>query len=152
MARMHSRKKGKSGSTRPARLEKPVWVELSPEEVENEVVKLARKGLSKSLIGTIMRDSRGVPLVKVVAGKKISQILNEHDIKAPLPEELTNLVKKALSIRKHIEENHKDLEAKKGLNRTESKIYRLIKYYKKKKVLASDFKYDPEKIRTLVAR
>jgi len=27
MARMHSRKKGKSGSTRPARLEKPVWVE-----------------------------------------------------------------------------------------------------------------------------
>lgn len=149
---MHSRKKGKSGSTRPARLEKPVWIELSPEEVENEVVKLARKGHSKSLIGTIMRDSRGVPLVKVVVGKKISQILKENDIKAPLPEELANLVKKALSIRKHLEENHKDLEAKKGLNRTESKIYRLIKYYKKKKKLAPDFKYDPEKIRTLVAR
>ncbi len=45
MARMHSRKKGKSGSTRPARLEKPVWVELSSEEVENEVVKLAKKGI-----------------------------------------------------------------------------------------------------------
>ena len=152
MARMHSRKKGKSGSTRPARLEKPGWRELSPEEVEKEVVKLARKGHSKSLIGTIMRDSRGVPLVKVVAGKKISQILEENDIRAPLPEELANLVKKALSIRKHLEENHKDLEAKKGLNRTESKIYRLIKYYKKKKKLAPDFKYDPEKIRTLVAR
>lgn len=152
MARMHSRKKGKSGSTRPARLEKPVWVELSPEEVENEVVKLARKGHSKSIIGTIMRDSRGVPLVKVVVGKKISQILKENDIKAPLPEELANLVKKALSIREHLEENHKDLEAKKGLNRTESKIYRLIKHYKKKKKLAPDFKYDPEKIRTLVAR
>ncbi|NVM34092.1 MAG: 30S ribosomal protein S15 [Candidatus Lokiarchaeota archaeon] len=152
MARMHSRKKGRSGSTRPARLEKPVWVELSPEEVENEVVKLARKGYSKSMIGNIMRDSRGVPLVRVVAGKKISQILTENDIKAPLPEELVNLVKKALSIRKHLEENHKDLESKKGLNRTESKIYRLIKYYKKKKVLAPDFKYDPEKIRTLVAR
>jgi small subunit ribosomal protein S15 len=62
------------------------------------------------------------------------------------------LVKKALNIRKHLETNHKDLEAKKGLNRIESKIYRLIKYYKKKKVLASDFKYDPDKIRTLVAR
>ncbi|MFW9989895.1 MAG: 30S ribosomal protein S15 [Candidatus Odinarchaeota archaeon] len=152
MARMHSRKKGKSGSTRPARLEKPVWVELSPEEVENEVIKLARKGHSKSMIGTIMRDARGVPLVKVVTGKKVSQILEENDIKGPLPEELANLVKKALSIRKHLETNHKDLEAKKGLNRTESKIYRLIKYYKKKNVLASDFKYDPEKIRTLVAR
>ena len=152
MARMHSRKKGRSGSTRPARLEKPVWVELSSEEVENEVVKLARRGHTKSMIGTIMRDSRGVPLVKIVAGKKISQILEENDIQAALPEELTNLVKKALSIRKHLETNHKDLEARKGLGRVESKVYRLIKYYKKKKILAPDFKYDPEKIRTLVAR
>jgi small subunit ribosomal protein S15 len=152
MARMHSRKKGQSGSTRPARLEKPVWIELSPEEVESEVVKLARRGQSKSMIGTIMRDSRGVPLVKVVTGKKISQILEENDIETPVPEELANLIRKALSIRKHLETNHKDLEGKKGLNRTESKIYRLIKYYKKKKVLAPDFKYDVEKIRTLVAR
>jgi small subunit ribosomal protein S15 len=149
---MHSRKHGKSGSTRPARLEKPVWVELSSDEVENEVVKLARRGHSKSMIGTIMRDSRGVPLVKIVTGKKVSQILESNEIKEPLPEELANLVRKALSIRKHLETNHKDLEAKKGLNRTESKIYRLIKYYKKKKVLESDFRYDPEKIRTLVAR
>lgn len=149
---MHSRKKGCSGSTRPARLEKPVWIELSPEEVESEVVKLARKGHSKSMIGTIMRDSRGVPLVKVVTGKKVSQILEENNIETTLPEELANLVRKALSIRKHLETNHKDLEARKGLNRTESKIYRLIKYYKKKKILASDFKYDVEKIRTLVAR
>ena len=152
MARMHSRKKGKSSSTRPARLEKPVWVELSPGEVENEVVKLARRGHSKSMIGTIMRDSRGVPLVKIVTGKKVSQILESNDIKEPLPEDLSNLVRKALNIRKHLENNHKDLETKKGLNRTEAKIYRLIKYYKKKKVLAADFKYDPEKIRTLVAR
>ena len=152
MARMHSRKKGGSGSTRPARLEKPVWIELSAEEVESEVVKLARKGHSKSMIGTIMRDSRGVPLVKVVTGKKVSQILEENDIETILPEELANLVRKALKIRKHLETNHKDLEARKGLNRTESKIFRLIKYYKKKKILAPDFKYDVEKIRTLVAR
>lgn len=149
---MHSRKKGKSGSTRPARLEKPVWIELSPDEVESEVVKLAKRGYSKSMIGTIMRDSRGVPLVKIVTGKKINQILEENDIEVPLPEDLSNLVKKALIIRKHLETNHKDLETKKGLNRTESKIYRLIKYYKKKKILAPDFVYDPEKIRTLVAR
>jgi small subunit ribosomal protein S15 len=149
---MHSRKRGKSGSTRPARLEKPTWVELSPEEVENEVVKLARRGHSKSMIGTIMRDSRGVPLVKLVTGKKVSQILEENEIESPLPEDLANLVRKALNIRKHLETNHKDLESRKGLNRTESKIFRLIKYYKKKKLLPSDFKYVPEKIRTLVAR
>lgn len=152
MARMHSRKKGKSGSRRPARLEKPVWVELSAEEVENEVVKLARRGNSQSMIGIILRDNYGIPLVKVVTGKSISQILEEHDIKAPLPEELSNLVKKALNLRKHLETNHKDLESRKGLQRTESKIYRLIKYYKKKNVLETSFKYDPEKIRTFVAR
>lgn len=149
---MHSRKRGSSGSTRPARLEKPTWVELSPEEVENEVVKLARRGHPKSMIGTIMRDSRGVPLVKLVTGKKLTQILGESEIQSPLPEDLANLVRKALNIRNHLETNHKDLEGRKGLLRTESKIYRLIKYYKKKKVLTPDFKYDPDKIRTLVAR
>jgi small subunit ribosomal protein S15 len=152
MARMHSRKRGKSGSRRPARLEKPTWVELSPEEVESEVVKLARRGQSSSMIGTLMRDSRGVPLVKLVTGKKVTQILEENEIQSPLPEDLANLVRKALNVRKHLETNHKDLQTKKGLNRTESKIYRLIKYYKKKKKLPQDFKYDPEKIRTLVAR
>jgi small subunit ribosomal protein S15 len=149
---MHSRKRGKSGSTRPARLEKPVWVEMSADEVENEVVKLARKGFSKSKIGIMLRDSYGVPLVKVVTGKSISQILEENGIESPLPEDLTNLVKKALALREHMESNHKDLESRKGLQRTEAKIYRLIKYYKKKKALAPDFKYDPEKIRTIVAR
>lgn len=152
MARMHSRKKGKSGSTRPARLEKPVWIELSSEEVENEVVKLAKKGFSQSLIGVKLRDGHGVPLVKVVTGKSINQIFKEHDIEAPLPEDLTNLVKKALNLRKHLETNHKDIDSRKGLQRTESKIYRLIKYYKSKKVMKADFKYDPEKIRTIVMR
>ena len=143
MARLHSRKKGKSGSVRPPRLEKPVWIERSAEEVENLVIKLARKGFSKSMIGIMLRDSYGIPLVKVVTGKKITQILDEHEIQVPLPEDLSNLVKKALNIRKHMEENHKDLEGKKGLQRTESKIYRLIKYYKKAKDLPADFKYDP---------
>lgn len=152
MARLHSRKKGKSGSTRPPRLEKPVWVERSAEEVENLVVKLARKGLSKSMIGIILRDSYGIPLVKVVSGKKISEILEAKEIESVLPEDLLNLVKKALNIRKHMETNHKDLQGKKGLQRTESKIFRLIKYYKKKSVLPIDFKYKPEQIRTLVAR
>lgn len=152
MARMHSRKKGQSGSTRPARLEKPVWVELSAEEVEAEVVKLAKRGFSKAMIGVMLRDSYGIPLVKVVTGKSISQIFESNDILSPLPEDISDLIKKALNLRKHLESNHKDLESKKGLQRTEAKIYRLIRYYKKKNVLEKDFKYVPEKVRTLMAR
>ncbi|GAF70491.1 unnamed protein product, partial [marine sediment metagenome] len=119
---------------------------------ENLVVKLARKGFSKSMIGIILRDSYGIPLVKVVSGKKISEILEAKEIESALPEDLLNLVKKALNIRKHMETNHKDLQGKKGLQRTESKIFRLIKYYKRKSVLPIDFKYKPEQIRTIVAR
>ena len=152
MARLHSRKKGKSHSTCPSRLERPVWIERSAEKVEDLVVKLARKGLSKSQIGIVLRDSYGIPLVKVITGKKISQILEENGIESALPEDLTNLVKKALKIREHLEENKKDWDSKKGLIRTEAKIYRLINYYKDNGVLASDFKYKPEEIRTLVAR
>ena len=152
MARLHSRKKGKSGSTRPARLEKPAWIERSAEEVEAEVIKNAKKGFTKSIIGMRLRDAYGVPLTKVITGKKIGQILQENGISDPLPEDLKDLIKKALQIRNHLEKNFKDLDSKKGLQRTESKIYRLIKYYKKKKVLAQDFKYDSNKIRTLVAK
>lgn len=147
---MHSRKKGKSGSTRPSRLEKPSWLTISAEEVEELVIKFAKKGNSKSMIGTILRDSYGIPLVKIVTGKKINQILEEAKIKEDLPEDLRNLAKKAIDLRKHVEANNKDLDSRKGLQRTESKIYRLIKYYKKKGVLPPDFKYIPEEIETLL--
>jgi len=150
IARMHSRKKGKSGSTRPARLEKPSWLTISSSEVEDFVIKLARKGNSKSMIGTILRDSFGVPLVKIVTGKKINQILEEAKIEEDLPEDLRNLAKKAVNLRKHLETNKKDLDSRKGLHRIESKIYRLIKYYKKKGVISQEFKYTPEEIKTLL--
>ncbi|MHA1341623.1 MAG: 30S ribosomal protein S15 [Promethearchaeota archaeon] len=150
MARMHSRKKGKSGSKRPSRIIKPEWCEYTAEEVEKLVVDLFKKGESPSSIGLILRDSYGIPLVKAVTGKKIKNILEENNLSTPLPEDLTNLIKKALNIRKHLESNKKDLNSKKGLQRTESKIYRLIKYYKRKGILPKDFKYRPEEVKLLV--
>jgi small subunit ribosomal protein S15 len=147
MARMHSRKKGKSGSTRPAKLEILPWFPHTAEEVEARVVELARKGESMSKIGLLLRDGFGVPLVKIITGKTISQILKESELQPKLPEDLMFLSRKAVSIRRHLEENKKDLEGRKGLNRTESKIRRLVKYYRKKGVLERKFKYDPEKIK-----
>ena len=147
MARMHSRKKGKSGSTRPKDLEMQPWFPMNSEEVESQVIKLARKGESMSLIGLQLRDKFGVPLTRIITGKKISQILKEHDLLPELPEDLMFLARKAVNIRRHLEENHRDLEAKKGLNRTESKLRRLVKYYRKKGILEQDFKYDPEAIK-----
>ncbi len=144
---MHSRKKGCSGSTRPAQLEILPWFPQSAEEVEEKVVELARRGESMSRIGLELRDGFGTPLVKIITGKKISQILRENDLLPKIPEDVLFLSRKAVNIRHHLEENKKDLEARKGLNRTESKIRRLVKYYRRKGVLPPDFKYDPEKIK-----
>lgn len=150
MARLHSGMKGKSGSKRPPRIKKPDWVTYSAEEVEQLIVQFGKKGETSSAIGLKLRDQYGIPLVKAITGKKIGQILKEHDITTPLPEDMTALIKKALNIRRHLEENKKDLETKKGLQRTESKVYRLLKYYKGQGILEQDFKYKPEKVKLLI--
>jgi len=140
------KKKGKSHSTRPARRTPPSWVKYAPEEVENLVVTLARRGYPPSMIGIILRDQYGIPLVKQITGKKICQILKEHGLAPQIPEDLANLIKRAIKIRKHLEEHPKDLHSKRGLQLVEAKIARLVKYYKREGVLPPDWEYKIERI------
>ncbi|MEM0230767.1 MAG: 30S ribosomal protein S15 [Candidatus Woesearchaeota archaeon] len=146
MARMHSRSKGKAGSNKPAKLVKKAWIGRDAAEVEALVVKLAKEGNSPSMIGMKLRDSYGVPSVKMVCGKTILQILKEKKMNPKMPEDLSALFRKVLSIRKHLESNHKDQTAKRGLILTESKIRRLVKYYKREGVIPASWKYEPDKI------
>lgn len=150
MARMYSRKKGKSGSTRPANPTKPAWIQLKDKEIEMLIVKLAKENMSKSKIGLLLRDQYGIPDVKLVTGKSITQILDAKQLTPEIPEDLMNLIRKAVFIRKHLEENHKDQPAKRGLILTESKIMRLSKYYKGTGKLDVAWKYNPETIKLLV--
>ncbi|MHA1314121.1 MAG: 30S ribosomal protein S15 [Candidatus Helarchaeota archaeon] len=150
MARMHHRKKGKSSSTRPPRATLPEWCTVSEEEAEDIVIKLAREGYKPSMIGTILRDQYGVPLVKLITKKGVTEILKENDLLHPVPEDLTNLIVKAMNLRKHLEENKKDKSSKRGLTLIESKIHRLSKYYRKTKVLPADWKYDYKKAAQLI--
>ena len=88
MARMHARRKGKSGSTRPVGREKPPeWSSLNPREVESRVIELAKSGKSTSEIGTILRDQYAIPDVQLATGKKISKILESNNIKPDVPED-----------------------------------------------------------------
>lgn len=144
MARMHSRKKGKSGSKHPPRISPPAWTEYKKEEIEALVVKLGKKGVSSSLIGITLRDQYGIPDVKLITDKKVTKILEDNGIVPKYPEDLLNLIKKAVKIRKHLEENKKDYHSKRGLELTESKIKRLVKYYRGTKKLPKDWRYDPE--------
>jgi len=146
MARMHSRKKGKSGSTHPVKSVEHSWIRYKTKEIELLIVKLAKDGKTPSKIGTYLRDVYGVPDVKTVTKKSITEILSEKNLSSKIPEDLMALIKKAIIIRKHLEENHKDNTANRGLQLTESKIGRLVKYYKKNNKLDKDWKYDPKNI------
>jgi small subunit ribosomal protein S15 len=59
---------------------------------------------------------------------------------------------KALGLRKHLGENKKDLHNKRQLNLVESKIRRLVRYYKGSKKLQPDFVYKPETTEILLSR
>mgnify|MGYP005840226595 CR=1 FL=1 len=147
MARMHSRAKGKSGSTKPAIKSVPSWVQYKAKEVEMLVAKYAKEGKKPSQIGLFLRDEYGIPDVKTLTGKSVTQILKEKKMSPELPEDLLALIKKSIILRKHIEENKKDNSAKRGLQLTDSKIRRLAKYYKKSGKLSVDWKYEPDKVK-----
>lgn len=150
MARMHTSRRGKSGSRRPVHLEPPEWCTRTPEEVEELVVKLAKEGHQPSMIGLILRDQYGVPLVKAITGKSITQILREHDQAPKIPEDLFHLIQRAMNLRRHLEEAKKDLHSRYGLRLIESKVRRLVKYYRRKGILPPDWKYTPEKAALLI--
>ncbi|MAE43156.1 30S ribosomal protein S15 [Candidatus Woesearchaeota archaeon] len=145
MARMHSRKHGKSGSTKPLKKSLPVWLRYKPKEAELLIAKLAKEGKNTSEIGIILRDTYGIPDLKLLFKKKLSKILTEKGETSELPDDLLALIRRSVAIRKHMETNNKDQTAKRGLNLTESKIKRLTKYYKKSGKLASEWKYDPQR-------
>ncbi len=150
MARMHTSKRGKSHSTRPIRLEVPEWCTRTPEEVEELVIQLSKQGHQPSKIGLFLRDQYGVPLCKAITGKTITQILQEHDQGLKVPEDLFHLIQRAINLRRHLEEARKDLHSSYGLRLIESKIRRLVKYYRRKGVLPADWKYTPSKAALLI--
>ena len=150
MARMHARKKGKSGSTRPTVSQYDKWLEYSNDEITKIILDLAQAGKNSSEIGLILRDQYGVPDVKVIMKKTITQILKKNSLAPRLPEDLINLLTQALKLRKHLEKNPKDNSNRRGMQLTESKIKRMLRYYKAKKVLANDYYYDAKNLELLL--
>ncbi|UCB60478.1 MAG: 30S ribosomal protein S15 [Candidatus Bathyarchaeota archaeon] len=141
---MPKQEKGISHSIRPVSKRPPPWCSYEPEEVEALVVKLAREGHSPSKIGTILRDQHGIPLSKLITGKRITQILADAEMTSLVPEDLEMLLKKANRLSTHLDRNKMDLVNKRSLQVLEAKIHKLSKYYKRKKVLPSDWKYEPK--------
>jgi len=151
MAKMHSRKGGSSRSRPPMVTKAPEWSDVSKEELEKTIMKLHDTGMSPSRIGLTLRDQYGVPNVKLVIGTSITGFLRDNNALADIPEDLTNLMRKALHVRKHIKANKKDVHNKRALQLTENKIRRMVKYYHDSGILAPEWTYSPETAEILIS-
>ena len=152
MARMYARRRGKSCSVRPYRKQAPAWSNIDAKAITQVILNLRKEGASSSKIGLVLRDSYGVPDVKLALGKRIGDILKENKVASEIPEDLRDLMIKALGLRKHLGDNKKDLHNKRQLNLTESKIRRLVRYYRGTKKLPKEFVYKPETAEILLSR
>ncbi|KEQ56036.1 30S ribosomal protein S15-S13e [Marine Group I thaumarchaeote SCGC AAA799-E16] len=141
MGRMHTHRHGKSHSIRPATLRAPSWITQSPKDVEELVIKYSKDGLTPSQIGIKLRDQHSIPLIKPITKKTIGEILEENDLKADMPEDLENIVKKAVGLQKHLKANKGDRRNVRSLELIEAKVHRLSVYYKKIGRIPATWKY-----------
>lgn len=141
MGRLHSHRHGKSHSIRPVTPSAPTWVKQTPAEIEELVVKYAKEGLKTSEIGIKLRDQYAIPLTKQIVKKSIVQILEEKGVKPDMPEDLNNLVTKALGLQKHLKAHKSDKRNVRSLELLEAKVHRLSSYYKKIDRIPKTWKY-----------
>ena len=151
MGRMYTDGKGIARRCLPYRRRPPSWVQISTNDLVDQIIKMAKKGSSPSQIGVILRDNHGIPQVKGITGSKILRILKKNGLAPEIPEDLYHLIKKAVNIRKHMERNRKDRDGKYRLILVESRIHRLARYYRSVKKLPPKWKYQSKKADTLIS-
>jgi small subunit ribosomal protein S15 len=147
---MHSPGRGQSGSTKPNVSSPPEWSNTDKKEVTALILSLAEDNHTPTQIGTILRDKHAVPDVRLVLGMRIAQVLAENGVKPALPEDLMSLMRRALRLIDHLENNHKDLHNNRQLSLTESKIRRLARYYIGENRLDSNWVYKRDQLRLMV--
>ena len=142
MGRMHTHRHGKSHSIRPVvLLENPDWVKQTPDEIEALVVKYSKEGMTPSQIGIKLRDQHAIPLVKMSTKKTLGRILKENNLSPEMPEDLENIVRKAVGLQKHLKENPGDRRNIRSLELIEAKVHRLSVYYKRMGRISRTWKY-----------
>ncbi len=130
MARMHSRKRGKSSSHKIYDTGRHEWINQSDDEISDLVVQMKSEGLSSAEIGIRLRDQYAIPSTKSIVGKKITSILREKGQEGPIPEDLQNLINKYKNISKHIALNRNDMSNDRSRVLIMNKILRLVRYYR----------------------
>ena len=125
---------------------------MEADEVEQIIINLWKQDKSSSEIGMILRDRYGIPDAALITDKKIMQTINDHGMAPNVPEGMRNLIVKALRLRTHLADNKKDVHNKRALQLTESKIRRIVKYYRRRGVLPADWVYRADTAEMLITR
>ena len=141
MGRMHTHNHGKAHSIRPIELKKPDWIKMESKEIEELIVKYAKEGMTSSQIGIKLRDQHAIPLVKPILNKTISDVLKENELVPEIPEDLNNIVLRAVNLQKHLKENKGDSRNVRSLELIEAKVHRLSTHYKNKGIIPKKWKY-----------
>ena len=141
MGRLHTHNHGKSHSIRPIDPKKPDWVKQTNEEIEGLIIKYAKEGMTTSQIGMKLRDQHAIPLVKPIIKKGIKEVLLENKLNSEIPEDLNNIVMKAVNLQKHLKENRSDNRNTRALELVEAKVHRLSTHYKKTGEIDQKWKY-----------
>lgn len=140
MARMHCSGKGRSSSMKPLTTTVPTNLAKPIAEIKKDIIFHANKGKTPSAIGNLLRDQYGVGNAKDILGVSILEFCKDNNCAPIIPEDLNSLIQKSNSIRSHLLANKKDMDAKYRLNLINSKLHRLIRYYKQKSVLPGNYK------------
>jgi len=150
---MHTRRRGSSDSDKPVADDPPEWSDVDEDAIEERVVELAEAGHSPSEIGLKLRDEgvngTPVPDISLATGKKVTEILDENDAQPDLPEDLRNLMERAVRLHEHMEDNPGDHQNKRALQNTEAKIRRLVDYYRGDELDAA-FTYSADEVAELL--
>jgi small subunit ribosomal protein S15 len=141
MGRLHTHNHGKSHSIRPIDPKKPDWVKQTNEEIEGLIIKYAKEGMTTSQIGIKLRDQHAIPLVKPIINKGIKEVLIENKLNPEIPEDLNNIVMKAVNLQKHLKENRSYNRNTRALELVEAKVHRLSTHYKKTGEIDQKWKY-----------
>lgn len=144
MARMHSRRRGSSGSTKPVN-PSTEWVIYDDDEIRDLVRRLHEEGDEPADIGRVLRDRYGIPDVHEVTGEALTEMVETEEF----PSDLRALMRKAVNMQEHLDDHPEDLDAKQSLSLIESKIRRLADYYRGDEIPA-DWTYNIEKARLVV--
>jgi len=97
--------------------------------------------LTASQIGVKLRDQHSIPLSRPITKKTVSEVMSQNNLIPELPEDLNNILRKALGLQKHLKTNKSDSRNVRSLELVEAKIHRLATYYKKIGRIPKNWKY-----------